>query len=67
MKTISKFVIAIIGCLMVCGCSTVEIPAKSHQLILRVDPTLLQPPKQLLTIDQYKKTVEPTYAIGSDK
>ena len=52
---------------MVCGCSTVEIPAKSQQLILRVDPSLLEPPKQLLTIDQYKKTIQPTYVIDGDK
>lgn len=59
-KSVLIFLICMIGVVALCGCSSMSIndPAKQDQLVLQVDPQLLEPVQPLVTIEQYKQSTE---------
>ena len=59
-KSVLIFLICMIGVVALCGCSSMSIndPVKQDQLVLQVDPQLLEPVQPLVTIEQYKQSTE---------
>lgn len=59
-KSVLIFLICMVGVVALCGCSSLTIndPVKQDQLVLQVDPQLLEPVQPLITIEHQKQLTE---------